>query len=66
MDFLNRVFKRAGKIEIFIGKDKMYYFRVKAGNGEIVANSEGYTSKQMCIKGINSLRNNIFSPIIEV
>lgn len=43
-------------IEIFEGKDKQFYFRVKAGNYEIVAQSEGYKKKSSAIKGINSLK----------
>ena len=33
------------KIEIFEGKKGLFYFRVKAGNGEIIAQSEGYTRR---------------------
>jgi hypothetical protein len=55
-----------GKIEIFNSKNKQYYFRVVADNGEIVAVSEGYTTKQNCIKGINSLKENANSDIIDI
>ncbi|MBQ6388989.1 MAG: YegP family protein [Mogibacterium sp.] len=33
-------------------------FDLKAGNGEIIANSEVYTTKAACMKGINSVKNN--------
>ena len=33
-------------------------FDLKAGNGEIIANSEVYTTKAACKKGINSVKNN--------
>ena len=42
----------------FVGKDKQYYFHLKAGNGEIIAASEGYTTKQAMEKGIKSVRFN--------
>ena len=45
------------KFQIFKGKDNQYYFRLRAGNGEIVCSSEGYTSLQNCEKGINVIKN---------
>ena len=45
-----------GKIEIFKGRNKQFYFRAVAKNGKIVAQSEGYKSKAMCKRGIVSLR----------
>lgn len=33
-------------------------FDLKAGNGEIIANSEVYKSKSACMKGINSVKTN--------
>lgn len=35
-----------------------YQFNLKAGNGEIILTSEGYNSKQGCLNGIVSVRNN--------
>lgn len=52
-------FERYGKIEIFKGKNDQFYFRVKSANNEIIASSEGYTTKQNCFKGIESLRFNM-------
>ncbi len=46
------------KFEIFKGKDGKYYFRLKAGNGEIIAQSEGYSSKQGAQDGIASVKMN--------
>lgn len=46
------------KYQIFNGKDNQFYFRLRAGNGEIILGSEGYTSKQNCKNGIESVRNN--------
>ena len=48
----------AGKFELFRGKDKKHYFRLKAGNGETILASQGYKSKAGCLNGIESVRNN--------
>lgn len=39
--------------------DPRYYFRVIAANGEIVAQSEGYTSKASAEKGLRALRRSL-------
>lgn len=54
-----------GKIKIFKGKDDQFYFKVLASNGEPIAISEGYTTKQNCYKGINSLKENLNSEVID-
>lgn len=38
--------------------NNQYYFNLKAGNGEIILSSEGYTSKQSCENGIASVKSN--------
>ena len=56
-----------GKFEIFKGKDGQFYFRLRAPNGEIIASSEGYTSKQNCKNGIESIQKNAAgAEIVEV
>lgn len=35
-----------------------YYYNLKAKNGEIILNGEGYTSKQNCLNGIASVKAN--------
>ncbi len=45
------------KYEIFKGKDDQFYFRLKAGNGEIILASEGYASKQGAQNAIESVRS---------
>ena len=35
-----------------------YKFDLKAGNGEIIATSEVYTSEASCLKGVESVRKN--------
>lgn len=50
------------KIEIFKGKKQQWYFRLVAGNGKIVAQSEGYQSRfsvRMAVWKLGySMRNN--------
>jgi hypothetical protein len=46
------------KFQIFIGNNNQFYFRLYAANGEIVLNSEGYTTKSGCKKGIASVKGN--------
>lgn len=45
-----------GKFEIFIGTDGMFYFHLKAENGQIIAASQGYTTKQSAENGIEAIR----------
>lgn len=46
------------KFEIYKDKAGEFRFRLKARNGEIIATSEGYTSKSGCENGIESVRKN--------
>jgi uncharacterized protein YegP (UPF0339 family) len=48
----------AGKFELYTDKSNQYRFRLKAGNGEIIAASEAYTSKSGAMNGIDSVRRN--------
>ncbi|TGK11453.1 DUF1508 domain-containing protein [Leptospira fletcheri] len=54
----------AAKFEVYTDKGGKFRFRLKAGNGEIIAASEAYESKQACLHGIESVKNN--APIAEV
>ena len=47
-----------GKFVIKKGKNKQYYFNLKARNGERILSSESYTSKQACENGIDSVKLN--------
>lgn len=44
------------KFEIFKATNGEYYFRLKAENGEIIASSEGYSSKQGALNGVAAVR----------
>ena len=37
-------------------KDGLWYFHLKAPNREIIASSEGYTTKDNCKNGIESVK----------
>jgi len=51
--------------EIYEDKNNEWRWRLKAGNGEIIAVSEGYTTKQNLLKNIESVRQNTDGPISE-
>ena len=48
----------AGKFVVSKGKDGQDYFVLKAGNGEVILQSEGYKSASSCANGIESVRKN--------
>ncbi|OIV39508.1 DUF1508 domain-containing protein [Mangrovactinospora gilvigrisea] len=48
----------AGKFEVYTDKSGHYRFRLKAGNGEIIAVGEAYNSKAACLNGIDSIKKN--------
>jgi len=51
-----------GKFEIYQSeKSQDYYFRLKAGNGEIILSSQGYNSKDACKNGVESCQKNASS-----
>ena len=47
-----------GKFVMTTGKDGQFYWNLKAGNGEIIGRSEGYTTKAAATNGIESTRKN--------
>ena len=46
------------QFELYTDKAGEYRFRLKARNGEIIAVSEGYTTKANCVNGIESVKKN--------
>jgi len=48
----------AAKFEVFKGKGGDFRFRLKAANGKVVAQGQGYKSKDACLKGIESIKKN--------
>lgn len=47
-----------GKFEITKRKNDETQFNLKAGNGEVILTSEGYTTRASCDNGIESVRTN--------
>jgi uncharacterized protein YegP (UPF0339 family) len=49
----------AGKFELYKDKSGEFRFRLKAGNGEVIATgSESYGSKAAALNGIESIKRN--------
>lgn len=48
----------AGRFELYEDKGGDWRFRLKAGNGEIIATGQGYASKSGAVNGIDSVRRN--------
>lgn len=46
------------KFEMYEDKAGEYRFRLKAANGQVIAVSEGYTTKASCLNGIESVIKN--------
>ncbi len=48
----------AAKFEVYKDKKGEYRFRLKAANGQVIATGEGYSSKDGCMNGIESVKKN--------
>jgi uncharacterized protein YegP (UPF0339 family) len=48
----------SSKFEVYQDKAEQFRFRLKAGNGQVIATGEGYTSKAACLNGIESIKKN--------
>lgn len=48
----------AGKFELYSDKAGKFRFRLKAGNGQVIAVGEAYESKKSALNGIESIRKN--------
>jgi uncharacterized protein YegP (UPF0339 family) len=58
--------KLAGeRFEIFKDSVGKFRFRLKAQNGEIIAESQGYESKEGCQKGIASIKENASKAVVK-
>ena len=57
--------EKCPKFEIYTDKAGESRFRLKARNGEIILVSEGYVRKDSCLNGVESVRKNADSPIVE-
>jgi uncharacterized protein YegP (UPF0339 family) len=48
----------AGRFELYTDTSGEHRFRLRASNGEVIASSEGYSSKSGALDGIESVRRN--------
>jgi uncharacterized protein YegP (UPF0339 family) len=55
----------SAKFELYEDAQGEFRFRLKAGNGEIIAASEGYDSKSGALNGIDSVRTNAAVAVLE-
>ncbi len=46
------------KFELYEDKAGEFRFRLKAGNGQVIATSEGYSAKASALNGIESVKEN--------
>ncbi|MCX2934650.1 YegP family protein [Mycobacterium sp. CVI_P3] len=57
----------AGKFELYKDSRGEFRFRLKAGNGEIIATGESYKTETGARNGIDSVKNNApDAPIIDL
>jgi hypothetical protein len=48
----------AAKFVLMKGESGKFHFNLVAANGEVIATSEAYTSKEAALKGIDSVKTN--------
>ncbi len=54
------------KFEIYTDKAGEFRFRLKATNGQVIAVSEGYTTKAACNNGVESVQKNAPEAPVEI
>ena len=47
-----------GKFVVALRKNGDFQFNLKAGNGQVILSSQGYSAKPSCLNGIESVRKN--------
>ena len=52
-----------GKFVVTVRKNGEFQFNLMATNGQVILTSEGYTKKESCLNGIESVRKN--GPVAE-
>jgi hypothetical protein len=56
----------AGKFELYKDKGGKFRFRLKAGNGQVIAASEAYNTKKSAENGIESIKKNAAgAPVVD-
>lgn len=55
---------RKGAKEVFIGEDGSWYWRLRSGNGAVIATAaEGYTRKGHCIKMMEQVCSGAYADV---
>ncbi|WXG44068.1 MAG: YegP family protein [Promethearchaeati archaeon SRVP18_Atabeyarchaeia-1] len=56
-----------GKWELFKGKSGKYRFRLRAANGQCIAQaSQSYHQREGAMEGMQSVKNNVNAPLIDL
>lgn len=55
----------AGKFELYKDKQDKFRFRLKAGNGEVIAVGEAYETRAGALNGIDSIRRNAAEAVLD-
>ena len=55
----------AGKFELKATKSGQFVFNLKAGNGQVIATSEQYTTKAAALNGIESVKKHAADATID-
>ncbi|MCU1531586.1 MAG: hypothetical protein JWO49_1157 [Arthrobacter sp.] len=55
-----------GKYELFKDRSGEFRFRLKAGNGEVIAASQGYKTRAAALRGIASVMKNADSVVVDL
>ena len=56
----------AGTFELYKDKRGEFRFRLKAGNGEVIASSESYKTKASALNGVESVKKNASSDVVDL
>lgn len=57
----------AGKLELYEDRAGKWRFRLKAGNGQVIATGEAYESKSAAQNGIEPIKRNApDAPVVEI
>lgn len=56
----------AGKYEVYKDKSGGFRFRLKASNGEVIASSQSYKTKASALGGVESVKKNADSPVVDL
>ncbi len=69
MDGIASVGKNANRKGAFAtkgGRNKQYFFTLKAANGEVIGASQGYSDDAGCKKGMESVRRNAGAEVVDL